>query len=503
MLRLTTTRRSLPLVRPITGTLRWSSTGNSKSGAPGGPKLNSTGGGPEKKNIPTAGSTGKAELDKAIQEFWDSLKSASAESTKKSTVDEGVSRAAGSKASAPTVKSDFPLGESKSSSPVASSKSSIAPAESKPLLKPSESKPSSPPNDSKPATPLPIEMKPIPPTSDLKPLPPPNSSSPPTSPPASSPAATSSPTDRAKQNLTIWKDATLALLRSRAQNAAGQLSELGGKLNKVTGYDEIEVLKRRVVERERSIAALRNAAREAKDAYSTAVTTRATRQRAVNDLLQRKSSWTDADVLSFTQLVREDHLSSAAEHQAKLHLDATESAVDTEFGALMRAILDRYHEEQVWSDKIRSVSTYGSLAALVANVVVFVLAIVLVEPWKRRRLAQTFERRIVEMGEETRSVVGGGMKELEEHFGRQEKVLEKLAAWATPVPVDHERPVLEPVVEPEPEVVPGLELPTIEKARTWLEALVSSTDRDYGLMAVGGVGTLAGLGIISLFRLSR
>ncbi|KAG8731356.1 sensitivity to high expression protein she9 [Ceratobasidium sp. 428] len=500
MLRLTTTRRSLPLIRPLTGTLRWSSTGNSKPSTSGGPKLNnSAGGGLEKKNIP---GTGKAEADKVVKEYLDSLKSASAESTKKSTVDEGVSRAAGSKASAPTVKSDLPLGESKPSSPVASSKPSPAPVESKPSPKPTESRQSPPLNDSK-AAPLLAEMKPIPPTSDLKPLLPPTSSSPLTSPPAPSPALSSSPTDRAKQSLTIWKEATLALLRSRAQNAAGQLSELGGKLNKVTGYDEIEVLKRRVVERERSIAALRNAAREAKDAYSTAVTTRATRQRAVNDLLQRKSSWTDADVLSFTQLVREDHLSSAAEHQAKLHLDATESAVDTEFGALMRAILDRYHEEQVWSDKIRSVSTYGSLAALVANVVVFVLAIVLVEPWKRRRLAQTFERRIVEMGEETRSVVGGGMKELEEHFERQERVLEKLAAWATPVPVDHERSVPEPVVEPEPGVAPGPELPTIEKARTWLGALVPSTDRDYGLMAVGGVGTLAGLGIITLFRLSR
>ncbi|KAG9096172.1 sensitivity to high expression protein she9 [Ceratobasidium sp. 370] len=97
--------------------------------------------------------------------------------------------------------------------------------------------------------------------------------------PNSIPPGESSPlaehADRAKQSLEMWKAATLTLLRSRAQDATGQLRELGGKLNKVTGYDEIEALKRRVVERERSIAALRNAAREAKDAYSAAVTTRA------------------------------------------------------------------------------------------------------------------------------------------------------------------------------------------------------------------------------------
>ncbi|KAG8738499.1 sensitivity to high expression protein she9 [Ceratobasidium sp. 414] len=310
--------------------------------------------------------------------------------------------------------------------------------------------------------------------------------------------------DRAKQSLEVWKAATVTLLRSRAQNAAGQFQELGGKLNRVTGYDEIEALKRRVVEREMSIAALRNAAREAKDTYSEAVTTRASRQRQVNDLLQRKSSWSDADVLSFTQLVREDHLSAAAEQQAKLSLEQAEAAVDTEFGALMRAILDRYHEEQVWSDKIRSVSTYGNLAVLVANMVVFVLAIVLVEPWKRKRLAETFERRITEMSEQTREMIGGGMKGLEEHFERQELVLTQLAAWAGPVPVDHERPAL---AVPTPGLVaeagePELELPA-EKARSWLGVLVPSTDRDYALMAVGGVGTLAGLGLVSLFRLSR
>ncbi|QRV92591.1 Sensitive to high expression protein [Ceratobasidium sp. AG-Ba] len=327
---------------------------------------------------------------------------------------------------------------------------------------------------------------------------------------SSAPVSMEEHTARAKDSIAMWKDATISLLRSRAQDAAGQLGELGGKLNKVTGYDEIEELKRKVVERERTIAALRNAAREAKTAYTEAVQNRATRQRQVNDLLQRKSSWSDADLLSFTQLVREDHLSASFEQQAKLQLDAAEAAVDTEFGALMRAILDRYHEEQVWSDKIRSVSTYGSLAALIANMVVFVLAIVIVEPWKRRRLAQTFEGQITEMEAETRELVGGGIKSLEERFEKQEKVLEALAKWAGPVLVDHERPPvlpeLEPVVEagdtPEAVTAPevGIELPPIEKTRAWLEALVPTTDRDYALVAVGGVASLAGIGLASLFR---
>lgn len=58
---------------------------------------------------------------------------------------------------------------------------------------------------------------------------------------------------KASQSFAKWKDATLGLLRSRAKNAraeaAVQFSLLGGKLNKITGYDEIEVLKRKVIEK--------------------------------------------------------------------------------------------------------------------------------------------------------------------------------------------------------------------------------------------------------------
>ncbi|CAE6455178.1 unnamed protein product [Rhizoctonia solani] len=303
---------------------------------------------------------------------------------------------------------------------------------------------------------------------------------------------------KASQSLAMWKDATLSLLRSRGADAATQLNALGGKLNKVTGYDEIEALKRKVVEREQTIAALRAAARKAKEDYTEAVSTRASRQRQVNDLLQRKSTWTDNDVIAFTKLVREDHASATAELEAKSNLEQAEAAVDVEFGRLMRAILDRYHEEQVWSDKIRSVSTYGSLAALVANIVVFVLAIVVVEPWKRKRLAQTFENRITEMSEETRRLVEGGMKGLEEHFEKQEGVLVALADVAKgPILIERKEEPLPPV-EPTEETPPIPSIPSLspltqpgllDKAKVLIDSLTPSTDRDYALMAV----TLASL----------
>ncbi|KAH9997850.1 Mdm33 family-domain-containing protein [Russula vinacea] len=207
---------------------------------------------------------------------------------------------------------------------------------------------------------------------------------------------------------------------------ATSFTRLGGEINRVTGYDEIETLKRQVVSQEARISASRKAARDAKAAYEEAVQKRSDSQREVNGLLERKSTWTDTDVSRFTVLVRQDHALEQEEARAKLT-------------ALMRAILARYHEEQVWSDKIRSVATYGQLAVLGVNVLVFVLAIVLVEPWKRRRLMAAFEKRVMEMEVANVEVVRGGMDALQSRLEKQDQMFAgialarenaKLIAWA-------------------------------------------------------------------------
>ncbi|OCH91890.1 hypothetical protein OBBRIDRAFT_728016 [Obba rivulosa] len=230
-----------------------------------------------------------------------------------------------------------------------------------------------------------------------------------------------------KERLRSWSEHASLQLRQRADDwtarVATTFSHLGSELNKVTGYGEIEALKRRVVEQEARIHATRQAAREAKEAYDKAVLQRASSQREVNDLLQRKSHWTDEDVSRFTALVRQDHVYEQAEMRAKEVAAQCEDAVEREFSELMRVILNRYHEEQAWSDKIRSASTYGSLAAMGLNVLVFVLAIILVEPWKRRRLAQTFERKVEQMSAENVAVLDAKTTELVQRLDRQDKLL--------------------------------------------------------------------------------
>ncbi|GJE97207.1 hypothetical protein PsYK624_134200 [Phanerochaete sordida] len=233
--------------------------------------------------------------------------------------------------------------------------------------------------------------------------------------------------EQVKEKLRTWAENAVVTVRDRADGytaaAATTFAQLGRELNKVTGYGEIESLKRQVTEQEQRIRAVREAAREAKAALDRAVQQRAKSQRDVNDLLQRKSSWTDEDVGRFTALVRQDHLFEQEETRAKAEALKTEEEVEREFTELMRVILNRYHEEQVWSDKIRSASTYGSLTVLGLNMAVFILAIIVVEPWKRRRLAQTFERKVEEMSAETIGTFDMKHEEVSQQLKNQEKIL--------------------------------------------------------------------------------
>lgn len=175
--------------------------------------------------------------------------------------------------------------------------------------------------------------------------------------------------------------------------------------------------------KEERIDAFRQTARKVKQAYSDALIQRANSQRELNDLLQRKTTWTAIDVARFTELVPQDHHLQQEEARMKGTVDEAEDMVEREFSQLMRLILARYHEEQVWSDKIRSASTYGSLVALGLNMVVFISAILVVEPWKRRRLVQTFEAKISELSVENATKFRESMDVLGEQIEEQRKML--------------------------------------------------------------------------------
>lgn len=171
----------------------------------------------------------------------------------------------------------------------------------------------------------------------------------------------------------------------------------------------------------------------------------------MNDLLQRKATWTGPDVIRFTELVQTEHENDKAEKEAKEAMDAAEAEVEKGFSGakpFSRAVLCSQVQEltdsvglhrhdaghlgavprgasverqgaspelallpvsglrgtlgrKVWFPnrifglQIRSMSTYGSLAITSLNVLLFIISLLLIEPWRRRRLVENVEERSV------------------------------------------------------------------------------------------------------------
>ena len=81
---------------------------------------------------------------------------------------------------------------------------------------------------------------------------------------------------------------------------------------------------------------------------------------------------------------------------AKEQLETIERKAEEAASRLSASILARYHEEQIWSDKIRRMSTWGTWGLMGVNVLLFLVFQILVEPWRRKRLVTGFEDKVME-----------------------------------------------------------------------------------------------------------
>lgn len=98
---------------------------------------------------------------------------------------------------------------------------------------------------------------------------------------------------------------------------------------------------------------------------------------------------------------------------AKEQLEFIERKAEEAASRLSASILARYHEEQIWSDKIRRMSTWGTWGLMGVNVLLFLVFQVLVEPWRRKRLVTGFEDKVTEALAEREAVPVGKMTKME------------------------------------------------------------------------------------------
>lgn len=171
-------------------------------------------------------------------------------------------------------------------------------------------------------------------------------------------------------------------------------------LNDVTGYSAIQKLRESIEILERDLEKVKERARVTKDAYSNAIASRLHTQKEVNELLQRQHSWSPTDLERFTKLYKDDHENALNEKKAKEEMETADAKEEETQNKLSKAILTRYHEEQIWSDKIRRTSTWGTFGLMGLNILLFLVFQLALEPWKRKRLVGNFEQKVQQVLEE-------------------------------------------------------------------------------------------------------
>lgn len=172
------------------------------------------------------------------------------------------------------------------------------------------------------------------------------------------------------------------------------LEQLSSKINRFTGYDECLIMKENVKKLDQKLKDLKIQKSESRKLFTDAVEARSICQKELNTLLQNKPLWRDIDLQRFTELYREEINMEKTENEAKRRNEDLENLVETAHQEFLDALRERYQMEQLWSDHIRKLSSYGTFAVVIVNLLMFLLLQQYIEPRKRQQLLSDFKSEI-------------------------------------------------------------------------------------------------------------
>ncbi|KAF2031462.1 hypothetical protein EK21DRAFT_110833 [Setomelanomma holmii] len=169
-----------------------------------------------------------------------------------------------------------------------------------------------------------------------------------------------------------------------------KLAVVTQKVNTYTGtdYSGVEALRHEIKEQEKLVKARRAAIETAKQSLDVAHAQQASAQKEVVALLERKHSWADGDLERYMSLIRSEHINDQAIKQAKDRVISAEAALEEARTQLEKRERAQYHEEQIWSDTIRRNSTWVTFGLMGVNILLLLLSLAILEPWRRRRMVR-------------------------------------------------------------------------------------------------------------------
>lgn len=249
------------------------------------------------------------------------------------------------------------------------------------------------------------------------------------------------------------------------------------RVNDLTGYSEIETLKDQISRLESSLATAHKALHGSRNAYKVAVADRSSTQREVTTLLARQKTWTPADFERFTALYRTDYELETSVADRARELEEAERETERLGRELSAGILARYHEEQIWSDKIRRMSTWGTWGLMGVNILLFFMFQFGAEPWRRARLVKGFEEKVQEALEREREKEKAERIEvLQSYFGTETPVAVAPAAQPTSTSTTKAETMESAAPTDTPVLVDEVRQAAAEErqAMTWREVLTST-----------------------------
>ena len=249
-------------------------------------------------------------------------------------------------------------------------------------------------------------------------------------------------------------------------------------INEITGYNKVIRLKDIIVENEQKLKDLKESIHEAKIEHEKALDLRSSSQKEVNELLERKNSWKPTDLDRFTRIYMTTHDLDTSVKEMSERLKYLEDLQENTHDALIRSIMNRYHEEQVWSDKIRQFSTWGTILIMCINLLLVLLVQFVFEPFKRWRLVNSFEDKVKDLFHNSEKLD----LDIQQLKGQLDTLKLKPAAAAAAAAASEQvvdtTSIPEPEPEPELKLAPEpalLENPPMENIAAAKEALAEQT----------------------------
>ncbi|KIW01933.1 uncharacterized protein PV09_06772 [Verruconis gallopava] len=181
-------------------------------------------------------------------------------------------------------------------------------------------------------------------------------------------------------------------------NLMPKLALASQRINTYTGtdYSGIEALRKEIIEQEKLVKFQHAQLVEAKEALESARSAESLSRKEVVSLLERRHSWSDTDLERYMSLIRSEHLNDQAVQSAKDRVADAEAALAAARNKLEKMERMQYHEEQIWSDTIRRNSTWVTFGLMGVNILLLLVTMGVVEPWRRKRMVREIKAALEE-----------------------------------------------------------------------------------------------------------